>query len=82
MQIEKHVRVYTTSTCPHCRRAKAFLVENGVEFEEYDVFRDQNARKNMIDQSGQMGVPVLIIGEDVVIGFDPVAISNKLGLKK
>ena len=74
--------LYTTPTCPHCKRAKIFLSENGLQFVEYDVLNDANARREMITKSGQMGVPVLIIGDDVLIGFDPEAISNKLGLNK
>ena len=62
--------IYTTPTCVYCKMVKAYFQEKGVEFEEKDVAVDEDARKEMVEQSGQMGVPVTVIGENIVIGFD------------
>ena len=74
------VKIYSTSTCPHCKMAKNFMDEHKVDYELFNVGRDQEARQEMIKKSGQMGVPVIIIGDDVFVGFDPAEIKNKLGL--
>lgn len=64
------VKVYTTQVCPFCITLKEFLKKNSVEFEEFDVSEDIEARKEMIEKSGQMGVPVVDINGEIVIGFD------------
>lgn len=74
------IKVYSTSTCPYCRRARGFLAEKGVEFEEFDVLENQSARNEMIAKSGQMGVPVIIIDGQVIVGFNPLLWQEKLGL--
>ena len=76
----KEIKFYSTSTCPYCKRAMGFLVESGVEFEEFDVLENQSAREAMIRISGQMGVPVIVIGDDIVIGFNRDLLKEKLGL--
>jgi len=76
----KEVKVYTTSTCPYCKKTKAFLDENNVSYENYDVGTDEAKRNEMMDKSGQMGVPVLDIGGKIIIGFDKDAIKEALGL--
>ncbi len=81
MNQQKVVKIYSTSTWPHCKRAKSFLVEKGIEFEEYDVRDDQNAREEMVRRSGQMGVPVIIIGDEIVVGFDIELLKEKLNEK-
>ena len=75
------VKVYSTMTCPHCYTAKDFLKKNKVKFEEIDVTVDQKKAKEMIEVSGQMGVPVIVIGTEVIVGFDEVRIRKALGLK-
>ncbi|MEM2908327.1 MAG: Uxx-star family glutaredoxin-like (seleno)protein [Candidatus Hadarchaeales archaeon] len=74
------VKIYTTPTCPYCAMAKAFLRENGVEFEEINVAGDVSAAVEMIQKSGQMGVPVLDIGGEIIVGFDREAIKRALKL--
>ena len=74
------VKVYSTSTCPYCNMAKDFLKENNIEFKEYDVSEDTEARNEMLEKSGQMGVPVIIIDEQVIIGFNKEAIKKALGI--
>ena len=67
----KKVTVYSTPTCPYCTYAKEYFKENGVPFEDVDVSRDRNAAQEMITKSGQMGVPVIDIGGNIVVGFQP-----------
>ena len=72
------VKVYSTPTCPWCKKAKDFLAEKGVEFEDLDVSSNEEARKEMLDKSGQMGVPVLDIDGKIIIGFNQDAITAAL----
>ncbi|QAT16324.1 NrdH-redoxin [Candidatus Velamenicoccus archaeovorus] len=74
------VKVYSTPTCPYCIRAKKYLSDKGVDFENIDVSADEEALKQMVDVSGQMGVPVLVIDGEVIVGFDQARIDQKLGL--
>ena len=78
--MDKKVKVYSTSTCPYCVQAKQFLKENNVQFEEVDVSTDQQAAQEMINKSGQMGVPVLDIGGEIIVGFDQERIKSLLGI--
>ncbi len=75
------VKVYSTPICPFCRMAKEFLKEKGIEFEDIDVSKDQKAAQEMIEKSGQMGVPVIEIDGKIVVGFDKEKIEKLLGLK-
>ncbi len=77
----KHkVAIYTTPTCVYCRMAKQFFKQNGVEYEEYDVAADEKKAEEMIERSGQMGVPVIDIDGKLIIGFDQQAIKKVLEL--
>ncbi len=76
----KIVKVYSTSTCPYCIRAKQFLQDNNIPFENYDVAKDQQAAEEMVRKSGQMGVPVLDIGGEIIVGFDKDRIKELLQL--
>ena len=76
----KSVKVYSTSTCSYCHMAKAFLTKNNIEFESLDVGTDQAAKQEMIDKSGQMGVPVINIDGEIIIGFDKDALQKALGI--
>lgn len=75
----KNVKVYSTPTCPYCTRVKEFLTSSGVQFENIDVSSDQEKAQEMIDLSGQMGVPVVVIDGEVVVGFDKGKIQQLLG---
>jgi glutaredoxin-like YruB-family protein len=75
------VKIYTTPFCPFCKLAKEYLKEKGIEFEEIDVSKDEEAAKEMIQKSGQMGVPVIEIDGKIVVGFDKEKIDQLLGLK-
>jgi glutaredoxin-like YruB-family protein len=75
------VKIYTTPSCVFCAMAKEYLKERGVAFEEIDVSKDEKAAMEMIEKSGQMGVPVIEIDGQIVIGFDKERIDELLNLK-
>ncbi len=75
------IKVYSTQTCPYCVTLKAWLKEKGFEFEDVDVGQDEGARDEMIEKSGQMGVPVVDIDGQIVVGFDKEKISKLLKLE-
>ena len=76
------VIVYSTPTCHFCHMAKDFFKEKGVEFEDFDVSVDLSKRKEMVDKSGQMGVPVILIKDEVIVGFNKPKIVELLGIKE
>lgn len=78
--MDKSVTIYSTPVCHFCHAAKEFFKENNVEYTENDVASDAEKRQEMIDMTGQMGVPVIRIGDDVVIGFDESKIKELLGM--
>ena len=75
------VKVFTTPTCPYCHMFKEYLSSKDVPFQEIDVSQDQEWAGKMVEKSGQMGVPQLWIGDEVVVGFDKARIDNLLGLE-
>jgi len=75
------VKVYSTTTCPYCTMAKNFLKENGVEYVDKNVGIDGAAAREMVEKSGQMGVPVLEINGEIIVGFNRDAITKALNLK-
>ena len=79
--MRKNVIVYSTPTCPFCIRAKQFLKDNNVQFEDIDVSENHEKAQEMIKKSGQMGVPVLEIDGEIVVGFDKDKIKESLDLK-
>lgn len=76
----KKVTIYSTPTCHFCHMAKDFFTENKIVFEDFNVATDLAKRKEMVARSGQMGVPVIFIGDEMIIGFDEPRISKALGL--
>lgn len=74
------VEVYSTPTCMYCNLLKDFLKENNVEYTEINVAEDEEKRNYIVEKSGQMGVPVAIIGEEVIVGFNQAKISELLDL--
>ena len=76
----KKVTVYSTPTCTYCRMAKEFFKQKGIAFEEHDVSVDLDRQKEMIELSGQMGVPVITVDNDLVIGFNKPVLSKLLGI--
>lgn len=79
--MNKKVTIFTTPTCAYCKMAKEFFKQNNIQFEEKDVVKDAQARDEMINKSGQMGVPVIFVGDDIVVGFDKRRLSELLGIK-
>ena len=75
------VTVYSTDMCPWCHKAKDFFKQNKIEFEDKNVAEDDAARNEMLEKSGQMGVPVIDIDGTIIIGFDIEAIKKSLKLK-
>ena len=73
------VKIYSTPACPYCVKAKEFFKEKGIEFEDIDVSADQEAAREMVEKSGQMGVPVIDIDGKIIVGFDKDAIEEELG---
>ena len=76
----KEVTIYTTPTCGYCKMAKEFFAEKNVQFTEYNVGTDLEKRKEMIEKSGQMGVPVIFVDNEMTVGFDKGRLSGLLGL--
>lgn len=68
--MSKKVTIYSTPTCHYCNLAKDFFKENNIAYETFDVQTDLAKRKEMIQKSGQMGVPVIYVGDELVMGFD------------
>jgi len=77
---DKKVKVFTTKTCPYCVTLKKFLKQNNVEFEDIDVSEDKEALEEMKEKSGQSGVPVVEIGNEVIVGFEKKKIKQLLDL--
>lgn len=76
------VKVYSTPTCPWCIRVKEFLREHNVQFEDIDVSTNHQAAQEMIEKSGQNGVPVINIDGKIIVGFDKEAIEKALKLNE
>jgi glutaredoxin 3 len=77
----KEIKVYSTPTCAYCIILKRWLDEKNINFEEFDVSQDEEAQKEMINKTGQMGVPVVMIDDEVIVGFDKDKISKILNIK-
>jgi len=75
------VKVYSTPVCPYCQMAKDFLTENNIKFEEVDVSKNRDAAVEMVEKSGQMSVPVIIIDEEVIVGFDREKLRKALKIE-
>jgi glutaredoxin 3 len=75
------VTIYTTPTCHFCKMAKDFFDEKGVQYTAHDVAADAAKRAEMIELTGQLGVPVIVIGNEVLVGFDRSRLASKLGIE-
>ena len=80
--MEKKIKIYSTPTCYYCQKAKEYFAKNGIKYEEANVLIDMKAREEMVNKSHQLGVPVIEIGSEIIVGFDRVALESALGLKK
>jgi glutaredoxin-like YruB-family protein len=75
------IKVYTTPTCPWCKKTKEFLKEKKIPFTNKDVSKDEAAKKEMFEKSNQSGVPVIEIGDTIIVGFNPDAIEKAVKKK-
>ena len=78
--MDKTVTIYSTPTCHFCQMTKDFLKEKGITYTDFDVAHDLEKRQEMIQKSGQMGVPVIFIGDEMIIGFDQERLVSTLGI--
>lgn len=78
--MDKKVTIYSTPTCHFCQMTKEFFKEHNVNYEDYNVAADLAKRQEMIQKSGQMGVPVIFVGDEMTIGFDKERLSSLLGI--
>ncbi|MEX0878096.1 MAG: glutaredoxin family protein [Candidatus Spechtbacterales bacterium] len=84
----KNVTIYSTPTCHFCHAAKEFFKENNIEFTDYDVSADAEKRQEMVQKSGQMGVPVIFVDDpsnpseqaEMIVGFDESKLKSLLGI--
>ncbi len=75
---EKNVVVYSTPTCPYCKMVKEYLSQKGIAYTEHDLSKDYDKAREMVQKTGQMGVPVVIINDNAVIGFNRAKIDELL----
>lgn len=80
MSEQKTVTIYSTPSCHFCNLAKSFFKEHNVAYVEYDVAADIEKRKEMVTLTGQLGVPVIRIGDQVTIGFQAGQVAEMLGI--
>ncbi|MFA7302359.1 MAG: glutaredoxin family protein [Candidatus Paceibacterota bacterium] len=78
--MDKTVTIYSTPTCHFCNMAKDFLKEKGIAYTEHNVASDLEKRQEMIQKSGQMGVPVIYVGDELIVGFDKERLASTLGI--
>ena len=74
------VTIYSTPTCHFCHAAKDFFDANKVKYTDYNVASDLQKRKEMVEKSGQLGVPVITIGSETVVGFDEEKLKELLAV--
>lgn len=74
----KNVTIYSTPTCHFCHTAKEFFKRNNIAFTDYDVSADQAKRKEMLEKSGQMAVPVIFVGDEMTVGFNESKLKQML----
>ena len=76
------VTIYSTPTCVYCKMAKEFFAKNNIAYEEHNVASDVKAREEMVEKSHQLGVPVIEVDDNIIIGFDQRTLEQVLDLKK
>ena len=72
------IKLYTTPTCPWCKKTKEFLKDKNIAFQNINVEDNEKARNEMFEKSGQSGVPVVEIGDQIIVGFNPNAIEKAI----
>lgn len=81
MTKEHSITIYSTPTCPYCVQLKNYLKDHGFKYTDIDVSKDQKKAEEMIEKSGQMGVPVADIDGQIVIGFNKEKVKKVLNIK-
>jgi len=76
----KDVTIYSTPTCHFCHMVKEFFKENKIAYTEYNVASDLEKRQEMMQKSGQLGVPVIVIGDEITVGFDRAKLAKMLNI--
>lgn len=76
---DKEVIIYSTPTCPYCKMAKQFFTDNDIAFADFDVSNDMAKQQEMISKSGQLAVPVIDVGGEIVVGFNEPKLRDLLG---
>jgi len=74
------VKVYSTKTCSYCVMAKQYLSAKGIDYQDIDVSTDKTAADEMVKISGQMGVPVIVAGGEIIVGFDKARLEAILNI--
>lgn len=81
-EIQSHnIKIYSTPSCPYCHMLKEYLDEKGFQYQDLNVAEDLQAREEMIEKSGQMGVPVSDIDGNIVVGFDKEKVNELLEIR-
>ncbi len=81
MAQQPRVIIFTTPTCGFCRAAKQYFIQKKIKFKEVDITRDERAARDMVRRTGQTGVPVILINNRPVVGFDKPKINQLLGIR-
>ena len=76
--MKEDIQVFTTPTCPYCTKVKQWLDDNGYDYEEHDVSEDKDKAREMIEKTGQRGVPQVFIDDEAIIGFQPEKIEQAI----
>ena len=78
----QNVEIYSTPSCVHCGHAKEFFKAHNIKYTEYNVAADAEKRNHMVEISGQLGVPVIVIGDNLIVGFNEPKVAELLGVKE
>ena len=75
---KSEIKIYTTTTCPWCMKAKEFFMQNNIKYKEMNVGLDEKARNEMFEKSGQFGVPVIDVNGEIIVGFNTHELKKAL----
>jgi len=75
------IKIYSTPSCPYCHTLMAFLDERKIQYQHIDVSEDEKTKEEIIQKSGQMGLPIIDIDGEIIVGFDREKISKLLNIK-
>jgi glutaredoxin-like YruB-family protein len=79
--MDKDIVIYSTPTCHFCQGAKEFLTQKGIAYTDYNVAENMEKRQEMMQKTGQMGVPVITVGDEIMVGFDKNHLAKVLGIE-